>query len=62
MKLPKQLPNETREAYLKRLNDTVFRCVVCSEIFLNEMMIEPHITVCKDCNQSGREDEFYKNR
>lgn len=57
--LPKQLPGETREAYLKRLNATVFRCAVCNGIFLDEMMSEPGITICKNCIQSGRADKFF---
>jgi len=57
--LLEQLLGETREAYLKRLNDTVFRCSVCNEVFLNEMMAEPNTLICKDCDQSGRVDKFY---
>ena len=56
---PKQLPNETQEAYLKRLNDTVFRCAVCNEVFSLAVMVEPNILICKNCDQSGRADKFF---
>ena len=60
MKLPKQLLGETREDYLKRLNDTVYRCAVCNEVFPNEMAAEPGISICKNCEQSGKADKFFR--
>ncbi|KKL28713.1 hypothetical protein LCGC14_2372390 [marine sediment metagenome] len=57
---PKQLSGETREDYFKRLNDTYFRCAVCSEIFFLAMMAEPNIVICKNCDQSGRADKFFE--
>jgi len=57
--LPERLPDETREVYLKRLNDTVFRCAVCNEIFPDEMMAELNISICKNCIQSGKADKFF---
>ncbi len=58
-RLTEQLPGETQEVYFKRLNDTVFNCAVCNETFLNAMMSEPDILICKDCDQSGRADKFF---
>ena len=60
MKCPKQLSNETREDYFKRLNATVFSCAVCGEVFLNEDAAEPGISICKNCDQSGKADKFFR--
>ena len=60
MKCPKQLSGETREDYFKRLNDTVYRCAVCNEVFLNEEAAELGISICKNCDQSGKADKFFK--
>jgi len=58
--VPKRLLDETQEAYLKRLNSTVFRCAVCNEIFPLTMMTELNISICKNCDQSGRADKFFE--